>query len=222
MSRKSSGFLMILGYVGALAGCFGVIMFNRYVMTSLPLAGRMICMPLVYWLIALVPIILICISKDENEILIFPKEKIGIQILIGAISGLVIASAYFLVPYLLGFGSYVDNGSRFTKLWQFVFEFVYFIVAVGAVEEIVFRGFIYSKLKSICGNEIITILVSSILFGLFHLLNGNIVQVCITTIIGIIFCLVRYKVKSCSMLSLIILHGVYDFMIVLYSSVLFA
>lgn len=221
MNKKRDIILMIIGYIGALAGCFGVIMFNRYILTSLPLAGRMICMILVYWLIALVPIILICITKDKNEALVFPKEKIGIQILIGAVSGLVISSAYFLAPYFCGFGSLVDNGSRYTKLWQFVFELVYFIVAVGAVEEIVFRGFIYSKIKSIFGNEWMTILLSSILFGLFHLLIGNIVQVCLTTIIGIIFCLVRYKVKGCSMLSLIVLHGVYDFMIVLYSSLFF-
>jgi len=221
MSKRSNAFLLILGYVGALAGCFGVIMFNRYVLPALPLACRMICMLLVYWLIALVPLILICISKDQKEIFVFPKERVGIQILVGVVSGLVISSAYFLVPYFLGFGPYVDNGSRYTKLWQFAFEFVYFIVAVGAVEEIVFRGFIYSKLKRLFDNEWIAIIASSVLFGLFHLLIGNIVQVCITTIIGIIFCLVRYKVKNCSMLSLIILHGIYDFMLMLYSSFLF-
>ncbi|MCR5092653.1 MAG: CPBP family intramembrane metalloprotease [Lachnospiraceae bacterium] len=221
MNRKRDICLMILGYVGALAGCFGVIMFNSYVLTSLPLAGRMICMLIVYWLIALVPLVLIFVSKDKIDTLTFSREKIGMQILIGVAGGSVIASAYFLVPYFMGFGSYVDNGSRFTQLWQFAFELVYFIVAVGAVEEIVFRGFVYSKLKSVFSNEWISIFASSILFGLFHLMIGNIVQVCLTTIIGIIFCLVRYKVKGCTMLSLIILHGVYDFLIVLYSSLLF-
>ena len=220
MSKKRDIWLMILGYAGALAGCFGVIMFNRYVLFSLPLAGRLVCRLIVYWLMALVPLILIRISKDKTDALSIPGEKIGLQILIGVVSGSVIASAYFLVPCFMGFGTIVDNGSRFTKLWQFLYELIYFIVAVGAVEEIVFRGFIYSKLKSVFEKEWIAILASSILFGLFHLLIGNIVQVCVTTIIGIIFCLVRYKIKGCSLLSLIILHGVYDFMIVLYSSLL--
>ena len=221
MEAKKRILYLIIGYLGALAGCYGVLMFNKYLLMSLPMAVRMICMVVGYWLIALVPIILMCLSKQRPESIGFTKEKKGLQVVIGIVSGLVIASLYFLVPYFMGFGAIVDNGSRYTRLWQFSFELVYFIVAVGAVEEIVFRGFVYSQIKGIFSNEWVAIIGSSILFGLFHILIGNMIQVCITTIIGFIFCLVRYKIKGCSMLSLILMHGVYDFMILLYSSLLF-
>ena len=221
MSKRNEVILLILGYLGAFAGCFGVNMFNQYLLMSFPTIVRMALMIITYWLIALVPLIIILVTKNKDGILGISKKDIGMQILIGIAAGLVISSAYVLVPYFLGFGAFVDNGSRFTKLWQFSYELFYFIVAVGAVEEIVFRGFVYSKIKNIFSNEWAAMIVSSVLFGFFHILIGNIVQVCFTTIIGFIFCLVRYKFKKCSMLSLILLHGVYDFMIVLYSSLLF-
>jgi membrane protease YdiL (CAAX protease family) len=221
MNKKREIILAVIGYAGALAGCFGVIMLNRYVMMSLPLIGRMILMLVSYWLIALVPVVIMLLTKEKDPVLRFSVEKIGMQIASGVIAGLILASAYFWVPYLLGFGSLVDNGDRFTKAWQFAYELFYFIIAVGAVEEIVFRGFLYSKLKNIFQNEWAAIILSSVLFGLFHILIGNIVQVCITAIIGFIFCLVRYKIKNFSMLSLILMHGVYDFLLALYSSLLF-
>ena len=221
METKKRIINLIIGYFGALAGCYGVLMFNRYLLISLPLAARMVCMVVSYWLIALVPIFMMRWSKQSINSIGFTKEKMGMQVVIGMVSGLVIASLYFLVPYFMGFGAVVDNGSRYTKLWQFAFELMYFIVAVGAVEEIVFRGFVYSQIKEIFKNEWVAIIGSSALFGLFHILIGNMVQVCITTIIGFIFCMVRYKIKGCTILSLIIMHGVYDFMIMLYSSLLF-
>ncbi|MCR5324449.1 MAG: CPBP family intramembrane metalloprotease [Lachnospiraceae bacterium] len=221
METKKRILYLIIGYLGALAGCYGVLMFNKHLLTSLPLIAGMVCMVVSYWLIALVPIILMCLLKQHPESIGFTEEKKGQQVMIGIVSGLVIASLYFLVPYFMGFGAIVDNGSRYTRLWQFYYELLYFIVAVGAVEEIVFRGFVYSQIKGIFSNEWIAMIGSSILFGLFHILVGNLIQVCVTTIIGFIFCLVRYKIKGCSMLSLILMHGVYDFMIMLYSSLLF-
>ncbi|HOA32639.1 MAG TPA: CPBP family glutamic-type intramembrane protease, partial [Clostridia bacterium] len=61
---------------------------------------------------------------------------------------------------------------------------------------------------------------SSLLFGLFHIFNGNIVQVIMTSFLGVLFCLFREKIKGCTLLSLIIAHGSYNAMIVLWVSVL--
>jgi len=221
MEKKKTIINLIITYVGGLAGCFGVNMFNWYVLMSLPLVGRMICMVVTYWLIALIPIIIMLISKMNLKTIGFEKEKMGLQVFIGIVSGLLIASAYFLVPYFMGFGELVDNGSRYTALWQFCYEYFYFVVSVGAVEEIIFRGVIYQQLKQLFGNEWGAIIISSVLFGFFHMFTGNIVQIMMTTVIGFIFCMVRYKIKNCSLLSLILMHGTYDFLLLLYSSLLF-
>lgn len=221
MDKKKTFIYLIITIVGAFAACFGINMFNSYVLMSLPLILRMILMVVTYWVIALVPIVIMVISKMSLESIVFKKESIGSQIVTGIIFGIVVASAYFLVPYFLGFGELVDNGSRYTMLWQFAFEYFYFVVAVGAVEELIFRGIIYQQLMKLVKNEWGVIIVSSVIFGLFHMFTGYVIQILMTTIIGFIFAVIRYKNKRCTLLSLVFLHGTYDFMLMLYSSLLF-
>lgn len=60
---------------------------------------------------------------------------------------------FTLLPHMIGMGDYVDNGSRYQYFRQYLFEFVYCIVSVGAVEEFVFRGVIYFKIKEVFGRE---------------------------------------------------------------------
>lgn len=221
MDKKKPFIYLIITIVGAFAGCFGINMFNSHVMMSLPLILRMILMVVTYWIIALVPIVIMVISKTSLRDIGFTKERIRSQIVTGIIFGIVVASAYFLVPYFIGFGELVDNGSRYNMLWQFAFEYFYFVVAVGVVEELIFRGIIYQQLMKLVKNEWGVIIVSSVLFGFFHMFTGNIIQILMTTIIGFVFAVIRYKNKRCSTLSLIFMHATYDFMIMVYSSLLF-
>lgn len=201
-------------------GLLGVGLFNRFVLMSLPLALRMISMIFVYWLIALIPIILMIVNKDKLSEYGFSKEKISLQIISGVMIGFAMSFILTLIPHLLGFGEYVDNGKRYEYLWQFIYEFFYFIFAVAFVEEFVFRGFVYQKIKSLGQKDAIAIIGSSVLFGVFHLLGGNAIQMVMTAFIGAFFCFCRLKIKNCSTLSLIIAHGIYDAMITVFASVL--
>ena len=172
-------------------------------------------------LLMIIPIIVMIVSKDKLSDYGFSKEKIGIQIAIGAVLGLVISVILTLIPHLAGFGEYIDNGNRYNKAWMFVYDFTFFIFGVGLSEEFVFRGLIYEKIRRISGKDSIAVIVSSIMFGFIHLFGGNLIQVAITSVIGIIFAVLRLKIKRCSTLSLIILHGVYDAMITVWASVFF-
>lgn len=217
--QKAEWLSLIIGFLGAMLGLFGVISFNQYLLMSLPLV-RMVCMPAIYWLIALIPIILMIIYKDKLADLKFSKEKIGSQIIIGLLIGIGMSLVLTLIPHFAGFGEYIDTGKRYRYLWQYVYEFFYCIFAIGAVEEFVFRGFIYSKAKRIGNKEWIAVVVSSVLFGVFHLFAGNVIQMIMTAIIGAIFCILRNKIKGCTTLSLIIAHGVYDALITVFASTL--
>ena len=95
-----------------------------------------------------------------------------------------------------------------------------FIFAVGFAEEFVFRGYIYKKILNISGKETAAVIVSSVLFGLFHIFRGSIVQVITTAFIGAFFCLCRAKIKGCTIVSLIIAHGIYDALITVWTAVL--
>lgn len=220
MSEKKKELVsLIIGYAGSFLGLYGVISFNRFVLMSLPLGLRMVCMIVTYWLTALVPVIVMLIRKD-NLADYWNNDRIGYQILTGVLIGTAMSLVLTLVPHLAGFGAYVDSGKRYTYLWQFAYEFLYCIVAVGLVEEFIFRGFIYNKIKKISGNEIAAVIGSSVLFGIFHLFGGSIVQMIMTAFIGAFFCLCKLKIKNCSLLSLIIAHGIYDALIIVWASVL--
>lgn len=201
-------------------GLYGVVSFSQFILMSLPLGLRMVSMLLIYWLIALIPIIVMIANKDKFTTYGFSKNKIGLQIIVGTLIGIAMSVVLTLIPHLLAFGEFVDSGKSYTYLWQFIYEFFYCIFAIGFVEEFVFRGFIFEKIKSICQKDMIAIIGSSVLFGVFHLFSGNIVQMLTTACIGVFFCFCRLKVKNCSTLSLIIGHGIYDAFITVWASVL--
>lgn len=148
------------------------------------------------------------------------QNKIKSQIILGVLIGIAVSFILTLIPHLLGFGEYFDSGKKYKYLWQFIYEFFYCILAVGFVEEFVFRGFIYKKIKNISRKDIIAIIGSSVLFGVFHIFSGNIFQMIMTACLGIFFCFCRLKIKNCSTLSLIIAHGIYDAFITVFASTL--
>ncbi len=220
MSKKKEWICLIVGFLGAMLGLYGVVAFNQFVLMSLPLGLRMVSMLLIYWLIALIPIIVMLVNKDKLVDYGFSKDKKKFQIIVGILIGVAMSFILTLIPHLFGFGEYVDSGKRYKYLWQFIYEFFYCIFAVGFVEEFIFRGFVYKKIKSISQKDMIAIVVSSVLFGVFHLFSGNIIQMIMTACIGTFFCFCRLKVKNCSTLSLIIGHGVYDALITVWASIL--
>ena len=91
---------------------------------------------------------------------------------------------------------------------------------MGLAEEFAFRGFIYQRVKSLFGKDFLAVIISSVLFGFFHIMSGNIIQMVITGFIGALFCFFRLKIKNCTTLSVIIAHGVYDALITLMASLL--
>lgn len=220
MDRKKETISLIIGFLGSMLGLFGVVMFNQYILMSLPLAVRMIMMIVTYWAIAIVPIIIMFRDKKPVSEYGFCREHVFRQILIGVVLGMAMSAVFTLTPHLLGFGEYFDSGKRYLYLWQYVYEFVYCIIAVGFSEELVFRGFLYKKFKAVFGTEIAAVVGSSVLFGLFHIFGGNIGQIIMTGFLGVLFCLFRMKIKGCSTLSLIIMHGVYDALITVWANVL--
>ena len=220
MSRKKNVISLVIGIVGVCIGMAALLLFVNYALMSFSIGARMPLMIITYYLPAMAPIILVIVNKEKLSDFGFRKEKIGLQILTGIGLGIGMSVVFTLVPHLLGLGEYVDNGVRYKYLWQFVFEFVYLIIGVGAVEEFIFRGFFYTRFKNIFGKEFLAVILSSVLFGLFHIAGGSIIQILITGMLGALFCFFRLKIKHCSTLSLIIMHGVYDGLISVMASLL--
>lgn len=211
---------LILAVVGVILGLAATNLFLSALLMELPLGVRMVTMPLVYWLIAVVPLILKAVNRERCSEYGFTRNRLFLQILTGIGIAFVMSALLTLLPHLIGYGELVSSGKSYQHLWQFLYELFYTVFAIGAVEEFVFRGFFYHKVKQLTSSEITTIIVTSILFGCFHLFSGNIIQMIVTGCIGAVFCICRLKIKNCSTLSLILAHGIYDWLIVVWASVL--
>lgn len=210
---------LLISLVGIAVLMFGVILFNQNVLMRFPLGIRAVLGILLHWIPAIAPIIIMILNKEKLIDLGFSKEKLQLQILIGIIIALGMSFTFTLIPILLGFKDMVGS-TTYTKLWQFIYEFAYRILGVAFAEEFIFRGFIFNKLLRINSSRKYAIMVSSLLFGLYHIFNGNIIQVFMTSLIGIFFCLCREKIKNCTITSLIVAHGVYDALIVVLVAIL--
>jgi membrane protease YdiL (CAAX protease family) len=84
------------------------------------------------------------------------------------------------------------------------------IIFVGFAEETLFRGYILNAIRRLSGSSVAAIIVSSLLFGVWHIINGNLIQAVNTTLLGLIFAIPFAKGKNCSLLSVALAHGFYD------------
>jgi membrane protease YdiL (CAAX protease family) len=84
------------------------------------------------------------------------------------------------------------------------------IIFVGFAEETLFRGYILNAIRRLSSSSAAAIIISSLLFGAWHLINGNLIQAVNTSLIGLIFAIPFAKGKNCSLLSVALAHGLYD------------
>jgi hypothetical protein len=218
-NKKKIILQLAIAIIGVFVTLFGLVKFNQYVLMDIPLYPRMIVMILTQWLLFLVPGILMIIAKEKISGLGLTFKHLGRQILIGIVLALLLSSFLTILPILLGFKDMVGS-TNYTKAWQYAYQFAYSILGVAVAEELIFRGYIFHKLLELRNNRWFAIVISSLVFGLFHVFTGNLIQIFMTALLGFLFCLCLEKIKNCSLLSLIILHGVYDALIVLWVGIL--
>jgi len=219
LKEKSSIVYLVIATCGVFVAVFGVWMFNQNLLKSFSVPLRMILMIVSQWLLFLVPGILMIINKENFGYIGLKKEKILSQIGIGILLAFAMSLVLTVFPIILGLKEMVGS-IIYAETWKFVYQFVYSIFGVALAEELIFRGYIFKKLMEIKNSKWFAIIISSLLFGLFHIFNGNIIQVFMTAFLGFVFCIFREKIKGCTLLSLIIAHGMYDALIVLWVSIL--
>ena len=77
----------------------------------------------------------------------------------------------------------------------FILEFVSLLVIAPITEEILCRGILFNILKQKFSCPI-SIIISSLIFGLMHILAGGIILAVSATILGILLCLIYQTTKS--------------------------
>ncbi|MCL2375761.1 MAG: CPBP family intramembrane metalloprotease [Defluviitaleaceae bacterium] len=189
--------LLLVGWVNGIARGF-------------PLAMQLILMTAAWWPMLAATIFFMRRDKEGLGDIGFSKENIPMQILLGVPVAAVSLFIFIALPGLFGFQMGFHQEMNPLTV---VLEFVRILLSVALVEEIIFRGHIFKKLQDINNSKWFAILISSVLFGLFHILNWNPLQIVVTTIIGIYWCLCRDRFKHCTLLTLIVAHALHNLLI---------
>lgn len=169
------------------------------------------------WSYLLVPVCFMRIEHMTLNDIGLTKNRLFIQVINGLLIGCVEAFVIVGVTVLLGFKEQLGQ-PLYENGWIYAIYFFYTIFAVGLFEEIFFRGYIYKKLLDIREEKWFAIIISSLIFGVCHLVGGssllqNVPQVLVATMVGIFYCVLREKIRDFSLVSLIFMHGMYDFLI---------
>ena len=131
--------------------------------------------------------------------------------LIGVAIATVLSAVIAVIPAVCGF-SLVGNHRDFSWV-TVIYDFLFYMLIVGPVEEYVFRVYLQDTFVGFFTKQKwIGVVIAAFLFGLWHIINGNIVQVLFTFGIGLVFGFAKYKIKDCEYISLAIGHGLYDFL----------
>lgn len=173
---------------------------------------------LICGVIGVIPIAIYKFKKVPFKELGFNNNKIAKQILIGLGLSAVTVFCFVILPLFLGSSRSDVLSFKPSSVYVLVFYIIYYLIFVGFGEEIVFRGYFYNEIKKRTSSKLLAVILSSLMFGLWHYPNGfNIMKVLITSILGLIYGFSRYKVKNCTILSLGIAHGLHDSIILVLS-----
>lgn len=219
INSKKNIFKIIIAVLLEFGVLFIIVLFQQNILMSFPLLIRAVLMIVVQWTLLIVPIIFMWKNGDKLIDIGFSKNNIAVQIFTGAMIGITMSLIFTVLPILAGLKDMVGS-TTYTQAWQFCYQFVYMILGVALVEELFYRGFLFKKLLDVNGSKWFSIIISSVIFGLSHILSGNILQVFTTSLLGIFFCLCRDKLKNCTTLSLVIAHGMHNALITLFVAVL--
>lgn len=133
------------------------------------------------------------------------------QYLIGATIAVALCAVIAVIPALCGF-SLIGKHMDFSW-FHIIYDFLFYLLIIGPVEEFVFR--VYLQDTFVCffeKHKWMGVVIAAFLFGLWHIINGNIVQVLFTFGIGLVFGFAKYKIKDCGYLGIALGHGLYDFL----------
>lgn len=217
-TKSKSVLTVVITFAFVIIAVYAINLFNAYILPNLSGTIRLILLVVVWWPM-LIPVIFFMRRDKENlKDIGFTTKNLPWQALNGLLVALSTLLIFVILPAVFGIQvTYAGNLS----VWGIVYQLIYMLLAVAAVEEIVFRGYLFKKLQDINNSKWLAIAVSSILFGLFHIFGGSVFQIIFTTAIGFCWCVYRDKAKYCTLLSLVIGHALYNTIHPIFTAVYF-
>lgn len=187
---------------------------NSIIGTTAITAEKFFYSRIVLWMVLTV-LLFYSFFIERGSFLLWQEKKYSFKFYVGAV-----ISLYFIC--LLGGASlnafikilthekFSDKLLQLTSIFKNNYLLIIFTcLTAGVVEELLMRGYIQTKLEKMYNNHYVSIIVSSILFGILHSSYGTVGQVLVPLFIGIVFA-AFYKLYS-NIKILIIAHFMYDF-----------
>ncbi len=167
-----------------------------------------------YWL-ALLLTWLCALKLEKQNLLLWQERKYKFWVYIASILALffIIALGDVLINVLLGL--ILHHKEQSIELEKMIVAFkanrsllLFTCVTAGIVEELVFRGYLLSRLALLFKNDYIAIFISSALFGLIHYRFGTIHNIVGPFFIGMVLAFHYRKFRNIKML--IVFHFLWD------------
>ncbi len=143
------------------------------------------------------------------------KEKVNIKNWKQYIIGILLYIPVWLVAQInYGRAIPADFSDYARYEGDMLWTFFYYFFCVALYEEFMFRVYVQGELQIIMGKaKFLAPLITGILFGYAHIVNGDMEQVLLTTAIGIVLGYAKYFIKDCTFISVVIAHGLYDYIL---------
>ncbi|MDD6328011.1 MAG: CPBP family intramembrane metalloprotease [Lachnospiraceae bacterium] len=131
---------------------------------------------------------------------------------------LVLVFINYLIQSYMNYGTFgfsFDTFERF-NVASLLFCFFQYACVVAVTEEFMFRVLIQNELVDIFGRfRWLVPVITAAYFGYIHTVQGNVAQAWSAFVFGLILGYAKLYIKNCTYLTLVIVHGLYDYLIVI-------
>jgi membrane protease YdiL (CAAX protease family) len=165
-------------------------------------------------------VLFIYVRQIEKQPLLLWEEKkyaVGYYILSVITTLLVVVAVLIVFSIVWTLLGLKKDSNSLNKIID-IFRHNHFLVVLtcltaGITEELVFRGYIMPRLQLLFNKTYLSIIISSVIFGLIHFGYGTALNVIGPFIIGLVFALHYYKYRNIKIL--IICHFLWDYVVIL-------
>lgn len=200
---------------------FAIVMVAPNILKHVNDTGKMIMKPLIYILLVAMPFMVCKIMKSSIGTLGFKKDELLKQVWIGVVIFLGLSFILTIAVFILGENKGMLLSTKVNGIGLIIYYIFFDMLFVGMGEEIVFRGYLMERFRTLTNSGVWAVVISSLMFGIWHFPNGqDFLQVIVTALIGAIYGISMFKIKNCSTLSLGIAHGLHDVYILILSFIL--
>lgn len=169
--------------------------------------------------IGFLTLLLYCYKIEKQKLLLWKEKKYSfgkysLYVLLFFVITFFTLMIVGVIAILLGVKLRSESMETIIKLFRSnYFLIITTCITAGITEELIFRGYILTRLYSHFNHPVLPIIISSVIFGLFHFGYGTFINIFGPACLGLVFGFFYYKYRNIKLL--IFCHFLWDFVVVL-------